>query len=237
MQPDTPRATFQNPENECTHTIPIAHDLSPQTQERRSLTLHLQRGSHATTQIRGKIGPKCSQCCSTLARMLRLPPQKERHPPSVLRFLLSNKSHLLRMILSTKVKKKVRAPAAFRMEPEVGNCSPTKPLMTVDFPAPFVLTTATRLTCNTVRFTSTIVGLSFEGYWKFTRIMRKFAALHVLKETRLHEGELHQPVAKYALSPGTSHEHGEHVAREGLEPVLQPLRCNPRPSDQWAQYA
>ena len=25
-----------------------AHDLSPQTQERRSLTLHLQRGSHAT---------------------------------------------------------------------------------------------------------------------------------------------------------------------------------------------
>ena len=26
----------------------IAHDFSPQTHERRSLTLHLQRGSHAT---------------------------------------------------------------------------------------------------------------------------------------------------------------------------------------------
>ena len=41
-------------------------------------------------------------------------------------------------------------------EPKVGNCSSTKPLLTADFPAPLAPTTATRLTCDTVRFTSTI---------------------------------------------------------------------------------
>ena len=149
--------------------------------------------------------------------MLRLPPQKERHP---LRLEISIEQQVT-PVQDDPVNEGQEEGSSTCGLPN-GDYSPTKPLMTVDFPAPFVLTTATRLTCDTVRFTSTIVGLSFEGYWKSTLIMRKFAALHVLKETRLHEGELHQPVAKYALSPGTSHEHGEHVAREGLEPVLQP---------------
>ena len=38
----------------------------------------------------------------------------------------------------------------------MGNCSSTKPLLIADFPAPLAPTTATRLTCDTVRFTSTI---------------------------------------------------------------------------------
>ena len=46
----------------------------------------------------------------------------------------------------------------------MGNYTPTRPLLTADFPAPYAPMTATRLTCDTVRFTSTIVGLSFVGY-------------------------------------------------------------------------
>ena len=74
-----------------------------------------------------------------------------------------------------------------REEPEVGNCSSTKPLLTADFPAPLAPTTATRLTCDTVRFTSTIE--------EYTEVHARHAqddlaaAPHVLKETKLQEGE------------------------------------------------
>ena len=63
-------------------------------------------------------------------------------------------------------------------EPEVGNCSPTKPSMTVDFPAPFAPMTATRLTSDTVRFTSTIVGL-FSWNTETLRVMRSTTLLRL----------------------------------------------------------
>ena len=47
--------------------------------------------------------------------------------------------------------------------PSVGSCSPTKTLMAVDFPAPLAPITATRLTCETVRLTSMMVGFSLVG--------------------------------------------------------------------------
>ena len=69
----------------------------------------------------------------------------------------------------------------------MGNCSSIKHLLTADFPAPLAPTTATRLTCNTVRFTSTIK--------EYTKIHARHAqddlavAPHFLKETRIREGE------------------------------------------------
>ena len=38
-------------------------------------------------------------------------------------------------------------------------------LIAVDFPAPLAPITATRLTCDTVRLTSMMVGLSWRGRW------------------------------------------------------------------------
>eukprot|EP00446_Apocalathium_sp_SHHI-4_P016187 CAMPEP_0177209812 /NCGR_PEP_ID=MMETSP0367-20130122/31222_1 /TAXON_ID=447022 ORGANISM="Scrippsiella hangoei-like, Strain SHHI-4" /NCGR_SAMPLE_ID=MMETSP0367 /ASSEMBLY_ACC=CAM_ASM_000362 /LENGTH=58 /DNA_ID=CAMNT_0018658883 /DNA_START=36 /DNA_END=215 /DNA_ORIENTATION=- len=58
----------------------------------------------------------------------------------------------------------MRNPEDFQMEPLVGFCSPTKTLIAVDLPAPLAPMTATRDTWDTVRLTSTIVGLSLVGY-------------------------------------------------------------------------
>merc|ERR1712176_1103829 len=78
----------------------------------------------------------------------------------------------------------MRKPDAFQMDPCVGFCSPTRTLIAVDFPAPLAPMTATRLTCDTVRLTSKMVGLSFVGYWKVTLFMRRMVLLRLLTPSR-----------------------------------------------------
>mmetsp|Transcript_39412 Transcript_39412/g.91021 ORF Transcript_39412/g.91021 Transcript_39412/m.91021 type:complete len:230 (+) Transcript_39412:1026-1715(+) len=73
----------------------------------------------------------------------------------------------------------IRNPGAFQMVPSVGFCSPTNTLIAVDFPAPLAPITATRLTCETVKFTSMMVGLSLVGYWKVTLFMRNTTLLRL----------------------------------------------------------
>mmetsp|Transcript_21142 Transcript_21142/g.65987 ORF Transcript_21142/g.65987 Transcript_21142/m.65987 type:complete len:233 (-) Transcript_21142:898-1596(-) len=74
----------------------------------------------------------------------------------------------------------MRRPAAFQMVPCVGFCSPTSTLMAVDLPAPLAPITATRLTCETVRLTSMMVGLSLVGYWKVTLSILRITLLRLL---------------------------------------------------------
>ena len=109
------------------------------------------------------------------------------------------------------------------MEPKMGNCSPIKPLMTVDSPASFAQTTATRLTCDTVRYTSTIAGLSFEEYWKSTHVMRRTILLRLLTPSKgPGSGKANFILSllstKYAFFSGyILHKHGRGVALHSLE--------------------
>merc|ERR1712096_281234 len=66
------------------------------------------------------------------------------------------------------------------MAPSVGFCSPTKTLMAVDLPAPLAPITATRLTWDTVKLTSIMVGLSLVGYWKVTLFILRMTLLRLL---------------------------------------------------------
>ena len=111
------------------------------------------------------------------------------------------------------------------MEPKVGNCSPNKPLMTVDSPAPFIPTTATQLTCDTGSRPQSWACPS-----KDTEVHARYAqddldaAPHVLKETRLREGEIYRPVAQLEVRPFSGYLSTTMVnvlPREGIEPVLE----------------
>ena len=67
----TPPGQLSNPEDECTHTSFPEAKIPPHSPFATRITRY--------NTIQGKTGPKCSQCRSTLARMLRLSSQKERH--------------------------------------------------------------------------------------------------------------------------------------------------------------
>ena len=95
--------------------------------------------------------------------MLRLPPQKERHP---LRLEISIEQQVT-LVQDDPVNEGQEEGSSTCGLP---NGARSEQLLTDqaldDRGLSCVLTTATRLTCDTVRFTFTIVGLSFEGYWK-----------------------------------------------------------------------
>ena len=109
------------------------------------------------------------------------------------------------------------------MVPKMGNCSPIKPLTTVDSPASFAQPTGTRLTCDTVRYTSTIVGLSSEEYWKSTHNMRRTTLLRLLTPSKGPDSGkanfiLSLLSSTYAFFSGYFlHEHGQGVALHSLE--------------------
>ena len=106
-------------------------------------------------------------------------------------------------------------------------------------PLPFAQMTATWLTCDTVRFTSTIVGLSFAGYWKSSLVMRRTTLLRLFAPSR---GPIFSLLSsKYAFFSGYFSTNMVGVlpfhSLEGLQlPVLEPPDV-PRASDQWAHPA